>query len=84
MLLFFALAGVQPAATHDLFIFFYFRDFTFSYTIHSARPIIGVHDRGVQEPQYRSRLRKELVFFNRSRSRTRSGYFRLEQEPEQE
>jgi len=33
--------------------------------------------RGVQEPEYRSRLRQELAFFNRIRSRTRSGYFWL-------
>jgi len=43
-----------------------------------------VQTRGVQEPKYRSRLRKELTFFNRSRSRTRSGYFYLEHETEQE
>jgi len=28
---------------------------------------------GVQDPEYRSRLRQKLVFFNRSRIRTRSG-----------
>jgi len=37
--------------------------------------------RGVQEPEYRSRLRQELACFSRSRSRTRSGYFWLEQDP---
>jgi len=35
----------------------------------------------LQEMEYRSRLRKELAFFNRSRNR--SGYFWLEHEPEQ-
>jgi len=38
----------------------------------------------VKDPEYRSWLRQELAFFNRSRSKIRSGYFWLEQEPEQE
>jgi len=38
--------------------------------------------RRVQDPKYRSRLRQELAFFNRIRSRTRCGYFWLEPEPE--
>jgi len=36
--------------------------------------------RGVQDPEYRSRLRKESTFFSRTRSRTRSGNFWLEQD----
>jgi len=40
--------------------------------------------RGMQEPEYRNRLRQELAFFNRSWSRTRSGYFWLKQDPEKE
>jgi len=31
------------------------------------------HSKGVQDPEYRSRLRKESAFFSRSQSRTRSG-----------
>jgi len=38
---------------------------------------LGQSCRGVQDAEYRSRLRQDLAFFNRSRSRTRSGYFRL-------
>jgi len=40
----------------------------------------GLYSRGVQEPKYRSRLRQDLVFFSRSWSKIRSGYFRLEPE----
>jgi len=36
--------------------------------------------RGVQGPEYRSRHRQKLAFSNRSR--TKSGYFWLEQNPE--
>jgi len=38
--------------------------------------------RGVQDPEYRSQLQQKLAFFNRSRSRIRSGCFRMDHEPE--
>jgi len=44
--------------------------------------ILCFSTKGVQEPEYRSWLLQELAFFNRSRSRIRSGYFWLEQEQE--
>jgi len=34
-----------------------------------------VSTRGVQDPEYRSRLQKELAFFNRIRSRTMSNFW---------
>jgi len=40
--------------------------------------------RGVQEPKYKGRLLQELAFSNRSWTRTRSGYFLSDHEPEQE
>jgi len=40
-----------------------------------AKSYTALQTRGVQELEYRSRLRKELAFSNRIRSRTRSGYF---------
>jgi len=41
-----------------------------------------LRSRGVQEPEYRSPLWQKLAFFQQEPSRTRSGYFWLEQEQE--
>jgi len=41
----------------------------------SEHTLSGVCGWGVQQPEYRIRLRQELAFFSRSQSRTRSGYF---------
>jgi len=50
----------------------------------NGNTMVDISDRGVQEPEYRSRLRQELAFFSRSQSSTGSEIFLLEQDPEQE